>query len=53
MLSLTQTAERIGLAPSTLYKRWREWGLPAYKIGNRVKFRERDVETWLEAHRAR
>lgn len=47
-LSLAEAAERIGVAPSTLYKHWREWdGLRGFKVGNLVKFRERNVEDYL------
>ena len=53
MLSAEQTAEMTGAALSTLYKNWREWGLEAYRIGGRLKFRERDVETWIRAQRVR
>ena len=49
VLTLTETAERIGIAPSTLYKRWREWTeLRGYKAGSLVRFRERNVETYIE-----
>jgi transposase-like protein len=48
VLSLEETAGRIGVAPSTLYKHWREWtGLGGFKVANLVKFRERNVESWL------
>lgn len=49
MLSLEEAAERIGVAPSTLYKHWREWGgLRGFKVGNLVKFRERNVEAHID-----
>ena len=48
-LTLEEAAERIGCAPSTLYKHWREWtGLRGYKVGNLVRFRERNVETYID-----
>jgi len=48
VLTVAETAERIGVAPSTLYKHWREWaGLHGYKVGNLVRFRERNVETFI------
>lgn len=48
MLSLAEAAERIGVAPSTLYKHWQEWReLRGFKVSNRVKFRERNVESYL------
>ena len=49
VLTLAETAERIGCAPSTLYKHWREWAeLRGYKVGSLVRFRERNVETYIE-----
>jgi excisionase family DNA binding protein len=49
VLSLEEAAERIGVAPSTLYKHWREWkDLRGYKAGNRVRFRERNVESFID-----
>lgn len=48
-LSLAEAAERIGIAPSTLYKHWREWKeLRGFKVGNLVKFRERNVESYID-----
>lgn len=50
MLSLAEAAERIGVAPSTLYKHWREWeGLRGFKAGNLVRFRERNVEAYVDS----
>jgi hypothetical protein len=34
-----------------LYKHWREWQLTAYRVGRALKFRERDIEVWLERQR--
>lgn len=51
MISLRDTAERLGVTPDSFYKTWRRWGIPAYRIGKAIKFRERDIEHWLEQHR--
>jgi excisionase family DNA binding protein len=48
MISLRETAGRLDVPVSTLYKRWQEWGLRAYRIGRALKFRERDIEAWLD-----
>jgi excisionase family DNA binding protein len=48
LISLADTAERLDVPVSTLYKRWREWGLKAYRVGRALKFRERDIEAWLD-----
>ena len=51
MLSVTETAERLDVPVPTLYDRWRKWELPGYKIGKALKFRERDIEAWIERQR--
>ena len=49
VLTLTETAERIGVAPSTLYKHWREWAqLRGFKVGGLVRFRERNVDAYID-----
>jgi excisionase family DNA binding protein len=49
VLSLEEAAERIGIAASTLYKHWREWSeLRGFKVGNLVRFRERNVESYID-----
>jgi excisionase family DNA binding protein len=48
LISLADTAERLDVPVSTLYKRWREWGLKVYRVGRALKFRERDIEAWLD-----
>lgn len=51
MLSAQETADRLGISRQTLYNRWKEWGLKAYKVGGSLRFRERDIESWL-SHQA-
>jgi len=48
LISLADTAELLDVPTSTLYKRWQEWGLQAYRVGRSLKFRERDVEAWID-----
>jgi excisionase family DNA binding protein len=52
MLTAQETALRLGIHPKTLYREWREWGLTAYRVGNGLKFREADVNAWIERHTA-
>lgn len=52
MLSAEQTAKFLGVHTTTLYRNWRYWGLKAYRVGNALKFRERDVENWLDMNEA-
>ena len=49
MLSAEETAERLGISLCTLYRRWREWGLRGHYIGRQLKFRERDVESYIDS----
>ena len=52
LLTMVQTAEYLGVPASTFAHKWREWGLRGYRVGKRVQFRERDLESWLAAHPA-
>lgn len=47
-----EAARYLGMARSTLEK-WRVYGNgpPFMKIGNRITYQIRDLESWLEAHR--
>jgi predicted DNA-binding transcriptional regulator AlpA len=29
-------------------RNWRVWGLPAYRIGKYLRWRERDVHAWID-----
>ena len=51
LIGVRETAARLGVPVSTLYKHWREWQLTAYRVGRALKFRERDIEVWLERQR--
>jgi excisionase family DNA binding protein len=51
LISLKDTAEFLDVPVSTLYKRWRAFGLTAYRVGRSIKFRERDIEAWLDRQR--
>jgi excisionase family DNA binding protein len=31
---------------------YRRWGLPSVRVGKHVRFRERTLEQWIEAHTA-
>jgi excisionase family DNA binding protein len=47
LLTPDETAQLLSVSKRTLYACWREWGLPAYKVGKHLRFRERDVERWI------
>jgi excisionase family DNA binding protein len=50
--SMPETAEYLNVPLRSLRSHWRKWGLPAYRVGRSIQFRERDLEAWLEDHRA-
>ncbi|WP_160051324.1 helix-turn-helix domain-containing protein [Nocardiopsis sp. FR26] len=47
LLSAQETADMLGISRQTLYNRWKEWGLRSHKVGRCLRFRERDIESWL------
>jgi excisionase family DNA binding protein len=52
LLTAAETAEFLAVSKKTLYNYWRTWGLTAFRVGRGLKFRQRDVESWLERHAA-
>ena len=52
LLTVEATAERLGIGKSTLYRTWRELGLPAYRVAGRLRFRDTDLEAWIDQQRA-
>ena len=48
LISLKDTAAMLDVPESSMYKNWRMWGLKAYRVGRSLKFRERDIEAWLD-----
>ena len=51
LMDLDTVADYIGISKQTLYK-WRVSGKGprAIKVGKHLRFRRRDVETWLDAN---
>jgi excisionase family DNA binding protein len=52
LLTVEATAERLGIGKSTLYRTWQQLGLPAYRVGGRLRFRDTDLEAWMDEQRA-
>jgi excisionase family DNA binding protein len=52
MLSAHDVAAILAVPESTVRGRWREWGLPAYRIGKHLRWRERDVAAWIDRQNA-
>ena len=52
LLTVDETARRLGIGKSTLYRTWQELGLPAYRVGERLRFRDTELEEWIDQQRA-
>lgn len=51
LLNQKQVAEIIGFSEAWLErKRWEGGGIPYRKLGRAVRYEERDVLEWIEAH---
>lgn len=52
LLNQKQVAEIIGFSEAWLErKRWEGGGIPYRKLGRSVRYDEKDVIDWIEAHR--
>jgi len=48
LLDTAQIAEQLNMSVSTIRK-WVHYGfIPHVKLGRAVRFREKDIETWIE-----
>jgi excisionase family DNA binding protein len=52
MITVREVAEMLALSPDTVYDEWRKWGLKGYRIGKHLRFREREIEQWIEKQAA-
>lgn len=52
LLSARDVAAILAVPERTVRDKWREWGLPAYKIGKHLRWRERDVQAWIDRQAA-
>ena len=52
MLSSREVAAILGIPERTVRAKWREWRLPAYRIGKHLRWRERDVYAWIDRQSA-
>jgi excisionase family DNA binding protein len=52
MLSSRDVAAILGIPERTVRDKWREWGLPAYRIGRHLRWKERDVYAWIDRQAA-
>lgn len=48
IMDIRQCAEYLGISPDTLYKYATEGKVPAFKFGNRWRFKKSLVDEWIE-----
>jgi len=46
-LSAKEVAEDQGISVDTLFRKWRDWNMPAYYIGRQWRILERNYDAWL------
>jgi excisionase family DNA binding protein len=49
LLSVEELAAYLGVPKKTVYGCWRQWGLRGYRVGRYLRFRQRQVEEWLQS----
>ena len=47
-MNIRQASEYLGVSPDTLYKYVAEERIPAFKLGNRWKFKKTILDLWME-----
>jgi excisionase family DNA binding protein len=49
VMNIRQASEYLGVSPDTLYKYLSENKIPAFKLGNRWKFKKALLDRWMES----
>jgi excisionase family DNA binding protein len=53
LLTTRQVAERLGLSPATVLRRYRAGEIPGYRLATNVlRFRADELEAWLQTRRS-
>ena len=52
MLSAREVAAILSVPERTVREKWRDWELPAYRIGKHLRWKEREVYAWIDRHAA-
>jgi excisionase family DNA binding protein len=47
LLTVPQAAEYLAVPERTLRENFKRWGIPAHRVGRALRFRIRDIETYL------
>ena len=50
-LTVQEVSRYLGIKPATLYSKVEAREIPCYKFGRLVRFRQEDIEAWVENHR--
>ena len=48
VMNIRQASQYLGVSPDTLYKYVSEARVPAFKLGNRWKFKKSKLDQWME-----
>jgi excisionase family DNA binding protein len=48
VMNIRQASQYLGVSPDTLYKYVSEEKIPAFKLGNRWKFKKALLDSWME-----
>ena len=48
VMNIREASQYLGVSPDTLYKYVSEEKIPAFKLGNRWKFKKSILDTWME-----
>jgi len=48
VMNIRQASKYLGVSPDTLYKYVYEEKIPAFKLGNRWKFKKTILDSWME-----
>ena len=52
MLSAREVAAILSVPERTVREKWRDWELPAYRVGKHLRWKEREVHAWIDRHAA-
>jgi excisionase family DNA binding protein len=52
MLSAREVAAILSVPERTIREKWRDWELPAYRIGKHLRWKEREVHAWIDRNTA-
>lgn len=51
LMTLAEVAQYLGVKKSWLYDNYRAEGIPSYRVGRGLRFRQSDLDRWLEERR--